>query len=247
MKRFSRFQMSETTYKQITALPVSIQLKYFISVCDYGLFGIEPDFSGIEKSVFIPMKDLIDFAKERSKTNSANGKEGGAPEGNQNAKKQSKTSKNNKNQSDILGVIQEAKRNGFSIDNEIAQKFLELNINPEWLCGPHSFIEFAAERLHEKEKYKGLPIGQKKSLFISAVTEWKELPDDYPEWKSEKEKSDADTAWKAEIKTAWKKHPTSCVHCNGELIKREENFYCLSCNFICELNKDTLQWDWRKW
>ncbi|MDR3302940.1 MAG: DUF6291 domain-containing protein [Treponema sp.] len=83
--------MSETTFAQIKVLPEDMQLRYLHMVCQYGLYGIEPELSGIELALWIPMRDLIRNSKCNDETwhkkQRENGKKGGAPEGNQNAKK----------------------------------------------------------------------------------------------------------------------------------------------------------------
>ena len=72
--------------------------KLYRVIADYGLYGIEPSFTG---------DDLVDMALEfiiplitssikRKEIAQNNGKFGGAPKGNQNARKQPKTTKNNR-------------------------------------------------------------------------------------------------------------------------------------------------------
>jgi len=52
--------MSETTLNQIKVLSPETQLKFFWAVANYGVDGIEPDFTGLELAVWIPMKFAID-------------------------------------------------------------------------------------------------------------------------------------------------------------------------------------------
>ena len=96
-KIFSTFVMSETTFRQIQALPNKLQNKFFIAVNRFGLYGIEPEFEGIELALWIPMHDLILSSKSNDSAwlekQSASGRQGGAPFGNTNAKK--KTTENN--------------------------------------------------------------------------------------------------------------------------------------------------------
>ena len=80
------------------------------AVVEYGVLGKVPDFSkvdplGLIDGIFAAIKYVIDSTKlkrvhisnERSKA----GKNGGAPKGNQNARKQPKTSKTNKTSVDV--------------------------------------------------------------------------------------------------------------------------------------------------
>jgi hypothetical protein len=60
---FATFVISETTIKQIDALPEGLQLKFYKAVSNFGLHGIEPDFDGLEYAVWIPMHDLIIAAR----------------------------------------------------------------------------------------------------------------------------------------------------------------------------------------
>lgn len=72
-------------------LPDDARLRLYDAILRYGFCGREPDFQGIEKAVFIGIKPNIDASLKSIE----NGKKGGAPKGNQNAKKD--TEKNNQN------------------------------------------------------------------------------------------------------------------------------------------------------
>ena len=81
--KFLSFVFPETTKKQIDAMPAEMKLRFYVFVTDYGMYDKEPeDLTEIEKLIWIPMKDLIDSCKSAR---------GGAPEGNQNAKKTTET------------------------------------------------------------------------------------------------------------------------------------------------------------
>ena len=90
-KLFTSFVMCETTRSQIKALPEDMQLKFLWAVIDFGIDGIEPDFYGVEYALWIPMRDFILNSKQKDeawhKRQQENGKKGGAPHGNGNAKK----------------------------------------------------------------------------------------------------------------------------------------------------------------
>lgn len=92
--KFLSFVFPETTKKQIDAMPAEMKLRFYVFVTDYGMYDKEPeDLTEIEKLIWIPMKDLIDSCKSAR---------GGAPEGNQNAKKTTETTKNNRNNVDLI-------------------------------------------------------------------------------------------------------------------------------------------------
>jgi hypothetical protein len=63
----------------------------YTAIFEYCFFGIEPNLSGTPNIIWTLMKPQID----NSISNYLNGKKGGAPKGNQNAKKQPKTTENN--------------------------------------------------------------------------------------------------------------------------------------------------------
>ena len=221
--------MSETTFNQIDSLPENMQLKYYRAVCDYGLNGIEPNFKGVEKSVFIPMRDLIDYSNDRSRINADNGRKGGAPEGNQN-RKQAKSTDLNLFQPTSTEIMQEAKGHGFFIEPKTAKSFLECGLDPLWLSPPHTFIEFVAERI--KGKYIDKPLEDIKAMFIAAVLSkdeaWDDLRQEYPAWKSKREKKNRNTV----IETARENPPTNC-RCGGRLTHHGDNeLYCYECRDV---------------
>ena len=73
------------------------------AMIDFEIDEVVPEFSKNRalKMVFIPIMDNLNRDKEkyseRCKINALNGKKGGAPKGNSNAKKQPKTTENNRN------------------------------------------------------------------------------------------------------------------------------------------------------
>ena len=80
---FSTFVISETTVNQVYSLPEELQIKFFKAITDYGLYGIEPDFIGMENTVWIGIRDLILHTKRKDekwrKKQQENGKRGGRP------------------------------------------------------------------------------------------------------------------------------------------------------------------------
>jgi uncharacterized protein YdaU (DUF1376 family) len=78
-------------WESIKDLPDDKQLLFLKSIIEYGMNNIEPEFTGIEKSFWIQIKATIDNSMKRYNTSIENGKKGGAPKGNNNAKKQPET------------------------------------------------------------------------------------------------------------------------------------------------------------
>jgi hypothetical protein len=127
---FSTFCIGETTLEQISILPPDTQLKFFWALSNYGLNGIEPDFTGLELAVWIPMRDLVRSSKKNDEVwkekKRAAGTKGGAPAGNANASKQAETSKNNQKQPETTKTsktsYQEIEKNERERPKEIQEK-----------------------------------------------------------------------------------------------------------------------------
>lgn len=79
MAKFLSFVFCETTKKQLDAMAPEMRLRFYDAITDYGIYGKEPELSDLERLIWIPIKDLIDNSKQNR---------GGAPAGNQNARKQ---------------------------------------------------------------------------------------------------------------------------------------------------------------
>jgi hypothetical protein len=77
MAMFASFVFCETTLKQINDLPENLRLKFYEAVTNYGMYGIEPNFSGLENTVWISMKDIIDTVKDKREKRKRAGKAGG--------------------------------------------------------------------------------------------------------------------------------------------------------------------------
>jgi hypothetical protein len=58
--RDTTFVFCETTLKQINDLPEELRLKFHEAVTNYGIYNIEPKFSGMENTVWISIKNSID-------------------------------------------------------------------------------------------------------------------------------------------------------------------------------------------
>lgn len=74
-------------YEALKELPDDIRLKVFDAVCEFALGGIEPALVGVEKAIFALIRPQISANHARYE----NGCKGGAPKGNQNARKNNLT------------------------------------------------------------------------------------------------------------------------------------------------------------
>lgn len=85
----------------VYALPENMQLSIIKAILDYALDGKEPSPDGVERAIL----ELIRPQLEANNKRYENGKKGGAPKGNKNAKKYTansqKTTENNQNQPNV--------------------------------------------------------------------------------------------------------------------------------------------------
>ena len=88
-------------FEAIENIPENKQLLLYRALFKYYFYNEEPELEDTLKAMFKLMKPNIDNANSRYKASVENGKKGGAPKGNQNARKQPKTTqkqpKNNLN------------------------------------------------------------------------------------------------------------------------------------------------------
>ena len=74
------FIFYETFAKQLKLLDKELRYKFYEAIVEYGLYGTEPDFTGLEACAWIPIQESIDNAKARRVKNINDGKKGGRPE-----------------------------------------------------------------------------------------------------------------------------------------------------------------------
>ena len=73
------FVFYETFESVIEELPEEMQLKFYRYITQYGLHGIEPEVTGIEKAIWTQIQFAIDQAQNRRKRAIENGNKGGRP------------------------------------------------------------------------------------------------------------------------------------------------------------------------
>ena len=73
------FVFYETFESVIEELPEEMQLKFYKYITQYGLHGIEPEVTGIEKAIWTQIQFAIDQAQNRRKRAIENGNKGGRP------------------------------------------------------------------------------------------------------------------------------------------------------------------------
>ena len=73
------FIFYETFAKQLKLLD-KMRYRFYEAIIEYGLYGTEPDFTGLEACAWLPIQEAIDNAKARRIKNTEDGKRGGRPE-----------------------------------------------------------------------------------------------------------------------------------------------------------------------
>lgn len=90
-----RFTFLQSYKTALNWIDKAEHLDYLCAIIDYALDGKEPTLQGSTRACFELIRPIIDKGALLSTTAKENGKQGGAPKGNQNARKQPKTTQNN--------------------------------------------------------------------------------------------------------------------------------------------------------
>lgn len=88
------FVFYETFESVIEELPEEMQLKFYKYITQYGLHGIEPEVTGIEKAIWTQIQFAIDQAQNRRKRAIENGNKGGRPNKKETKNNPNETQKN---------------------------------------------------------------------------------------------------------------------------------------------------------
>ena len=78
-QKTNSFVFYETFYTALAELPGEMRLRFYEAIISYGLYDTLPEFTGLEKSVWLQIQFSIDSAKERYQNRIENGKKGGRP------------------------------------------------------------------------------------------------------------------------------------------------------------------------
>lgn len=136
------FVFFKSFYESIKRLPEENQLELYNAVCAYALYGEEPKkLSQLAEAIFILMKPNIDSAQKRYKANVENGKKGGAPKGNQNARK-----KIEKQPNDNPKTTEKQPNDNLNKD---VDKDIDININKD-INNDENLEESTSDKLQQK-------------------------------------------------------------------------------------------------
>ncbi len=90
------FVFYESFREQLAGLEAETQLRFYNYIADYGLFGAEPELTGLEQALWLSFKNAIDNSKARREKQSKNGAKGGR--GNKASESEQKPLKANKSE-----------------------------------------------------------------------------------------------------------------------------------------------------
>ena len=131
---------------------------------------------------------------------------------------------------DLFLIIKEkVKAHGFYIDEPVAKKIAGSIQDPAWFTSEYSIIDLAAEKINEI--YSDKPKEERKKLFVSALTKWGNIQDEYPDWLNKKLKAAEARALEKLRNTPPKLCPgcqtdlngkSLCPNCKGFILWSEE-------------------------
>jgi len=113
----------------------------------------------------------------------------------------------------IKQILEESETQGFFIDSEYAKKIQCCVSDPNWLAGPHSYLEFAAAAV--RKRYPEKDDDELKAIYIAAM-KWEDLQRAYPNWRS-KQTARALAAARGEAARKAKDSPPRKCQCGCEL------------------------------
>ena len=93
------FIFYESFKRQLDELDNATQIRFYQAITMYGIDGVEPDFSGIEKALWLQFKFVLDETASRRIQNIENGKKGGRPAKSASKEKPSTENQDNSNTS----------------------------------------------------------------------------------------------------------------------------------------------------
>ena len=73
------FVFYETFTKQLKYLDVETRCRFYDAIAEYGLYETEPDFKGIELSVWLPIQEAIDASKKKKGKHKGAGRNNAIP------------------------------------------------------------------------------------------------------------------------------------------------------------------------
>lgn len=101
------------------------QLRLYVAIAEYALFGIEPGFTGIINAIWMPIKDHISRNIAQYDARRDNGRKGGAPKGSRN----NPAGRRGKNNQELTETNQELTEVSSELNPELTKTNLNDNVN----------------------------------------------------------------------------------------------------------------------
>jgi len=148
---------------------------------------------------------------------------------------------NGEKQPPLLLIKNKIKEQGFFFDDDNDLSRLITQIEPPWLDGCYTFIDFIAGTV--KEGYGNKPKREQHMVFRKLLFDAPNLREEYPQWRQQREKDDALKIDIDNLGAAWDNHPIVCEKCGKELSYWNEQYHCRDCELFYKLNNTTLEWE----
>ena len=135
---------------------------------------------------------------------------------------------------DLHNLVKEKiKAQGFYVDDPVVQKIIKAVSDTERITGKYDIITFAAGKINGI--YPDKPKEDRRKLFISALTKWDNIKDEYPDWRDKKTAAEA----AAVLEKLRDTPPPNCPHCNTGTGGRKK---CPECGGFVEFSEEKKEW-----
>jgi len=131
---------------------------------------------------------------------------------------------------------------GFFLDDNDAIERLITEMDPAWLYGNHTFVNFIAETV--RQEYGDKPKREQHRVFRKLLFDAPNLREAYPEWCQQKEMDDAKRTGEEALEAARRKAPEVCQNCGAKLRLWDGTWVCDSCNAQYTFNEGSRKWDY---
>jgi hypothetical protein len=133
-------------------------------------------------------------------------------------------------------IKEKAKACGFYLDDFIVRKIEKSIPDSTWFTDERGVIDFTAQKI--ADIYSGKPKAELKRLFISALTSWKDIRDEYPDWLNAKCRDDE----LRDLERLKNTPPKACPRCGAAMDRRK----CPSCNGWVYFNEESAAWEYQE-
>jgi len=134
-------------------------------------------------------------------------------------------------------IKEKVKSHGFYIDDPVAKKIAASIPDPAWFTAGHSIIDLVAEKI--TAIYSGKPKEERKKLFVSALTKWENIQDEFPDWQNKQIQADAERA----MEILRNNPPPLCPHCGTDMGGKRS---CSNCKGIVIFSEEEKVWKYEE-